>query len=341
MLSVGILGFGFMGRMHYANWQKQDGVTVVAVCDAAPNLIENTKKAVGNIEGSNSEIDFSSLTIYSDIDEMLKNETLDAISITLPTHLHALFTQKALAAGLHVLCEKPMALDSDQCQAMMAAAQTSGKLLQIGHCVRFWPEYAAAKEIVDRKQYGEVIAATFRRLTSAPNWSQDNWLQDEKRSGGLTLDLHIHDTDFIQYLLGVPQSVHCFATQANTGVTQHLVSHYLYNDNKLVTAEAGWALSPSFGFEMSFNLVLEKATISYDCTRDPVLRVCPQDGENFSPESVPGDGYELEIAHFAKTIQGQSLPEVITLQQSMDSVRIIEAEQASISTGKMVSVNRV
>ena len=337
MLKIGIVGFGFMGRMHYANWKNQKDATVVALCDADPNLIENTKKTVGNIEGNKADIDFSNLTVYSDLDKMLASEKLDALSITLPTHLHATFSRKALAAGLHVLCEKPMAFNQSQCQEMISAAQDSGKLLQIGHCVRFWPEYAHAKEIVARKTYGDVIAASFRRLASPPDWSQDNWLQDEKRSGGLALDLHIHDTDFIHYLFGLPQSVLCLASK-NNNVTQHLMSHYDYEDKKLVTAEAGWAMTPSFGFEMSFNLVLEQATIVYDCTRDPVYKICPHQGDSFSPEVVCGDGYELEITHFTNAVLGTKQPEVITLQQSMDSVRIVEAEIQSICTNKIVQV---
>ena len=98
-----------------------------------------------------------------------------------------------------------MALTVTDCDRMIQAARKSGKILQIGHCVRFWPEYAKAKEIVDSGKYGRVVAAMFQRLGAAPGWSVDNWFINEKRSGGVALDLHIHDTDYVQYLFGMPK----------------------------------------------------------------------------------------------------------------------------------------
>jgi len=168
MLRIGIAGFGFMGRMHYKCWQRLKAAKVVAVCDVNPNIEEDTKRAVGNVGDAEAAIDFSSLQLYTDFEKMLKAEKLDAVSITLPTYLHTDYSIKALQAGLNVLCEKPMSLNVKDCQRMIAEAKRSKKVLQIGHCVRFWPEYAKAKEIVDSGKYGKVIAATFQRLGAAP-----------------------------------------------------------------------------------------------------------------------------------------------------------------------------
>ena len=164
MLRVGVVGFGFMGRMHYANWSKGKDAKVVAICDADPNALKNKDGSAGNIEGADEKIDFDGLELYSDVSDMLAKANLDAVSITLPTFLHTKFSIMALEAGVHVLCEKPMALNADECNKMIAAADKSGKILQIGHCIRFWPEYAKAKEIIDSGEYGKVIAATFKRL---------------------------------------------------------------------------------------------------------------------------------------------------------------------------------
>jgi len=269
---------------------------------------------------------------------MLSEEKLDAISLTLPTYLHADCSIKALEAGVNVLCEKPMALNVADCERMIEAAKKSGKILQIGHCVRFWPEYAKAKEIVAGGEYGRVIAATFQRLGSAPNWAADNWFTDEQRSGGMALDLHIHDTDFVQYLFGMPRAVRSFAAKGTGGQLVHIVTRYLYDDVKVVTAEGSWAMMPAFGFEMSFGIVLEKATLVYDCTREPRFKVCPAEGKAFGPEVEEGDGYSLEIAHFAKNVRAEETETVTTLEQSRDSVRIVEAEKESVKKGKQVSL---
>jgi predicted dehydrogenase len=338
MAKVGIVGFGFMGRMHYRCWNGLQGAEIAAICDSNPNIVEDTKKAVGNIEGSDQEVDFASVDLYSDFKEMLASADLDAISLALPTYLHADYTIEALSAGLHVLCEKPMALNTDDCERMISAAKQSGKVLQIGHCVRFWPEYAKAKELVDSGEYGDVIAATFQRLGAVPTWSIDNWFVDEKRSGGAALDLHIHDTDFVQYLFGVPQAVCSFGGKAPDGGLVHIVTGYLYDDRKMVAAEGGWAMMPGFGFEMSFNIVMEKGTIVYDLTRDPAFKVCPADGDAFTPEVAEGDGYTLQTAHFAKTIAGEKVPTITTLEESLNSVKIVQAEKESVKKKEKVSL---
>ena len=338
MLRIGIVGFGFMGRMHYRCWNGPKDVKVAAICDANPDIVADTQKAVGNIEGADETVDFGGIELYQDFDELLSQGNLDAVSITLPTHLHPDFSIKALKAGVHVLCEKPMALNAAECERMIEAAKQSGKILQIGHCIRFWPEYAKAREIVENGKYGKIMAATFQRLSAPPDWSDDNWLMDDERSGGVILDLHIHDTDFVRYLCGLPKAVCSYQAKNKLGGVVHIVTQYLYDDERVITAEGGWAMTPSFGFEMSFNIMLEKATIVYDCTRTPAFRVCPADGEAFEPEVEKGDGYSLEISHFAGRIKGQKPPEVTTLEQSLESVKIVEAEKESAKRSEKVSL---
>jgi predicted dehydrogenase len=337
MIKVGIAGFGFMGRTHFKCWNKVEGAKVIAICDVNPNIEEDTKKAVGNIGDTSDEIDFDSLNLYTDFDKMLSEEKLDAVSITLPTYLHPDTSIKALAAGVNVLCEKPMALTSKACEGMIAEAKRSRKILQIGHCVRFWPEYAKAKEIIDSGKYGKVIAGTFQRLGSAPTWSIDNWFLDEQRSGGVALDLHIHDTDYVQYLFGMPKAV-CSVGAKGPGGLLHISTQYIYDNDTAITAEGGWGMMPAFGFEMSFNIVLEKATLVYDLTRDPAFKICPAEGDAFTPDVEKSDGWFLQIAHFARAISGEKVKEITTLAQSMNSVKIVEAEKQSVSKGQKVSI---
>ena len=338
MPRIGIAGFGFMGRMHYKCYKALESVEVVAVCDANPNIVQDTKRAIGNVGEAEGAIDFGNIKLYADFTKMLKDAKLDAVSITLPTYLHADFSIIALQAGLNVLCEKPMALNVRDCRRMISEAKRSKKVLQIGHCVRFWPEYAKAKEIVDSGCYGKVISATFQRLGAAPAWGNDNWFMNEKRSGGVALDLHIHDTDFVQYLFGMPRAVSSFGAKSHGGELQHIVTQYFFDDDKTVIAEGSWAMMPSFGFEMSFNIALEKATIVYDLTREPMFKVCPAEGQTHMPQVEKGDGWLLEIAHFAQAISGQKVKPVITLEQSLNSVKIVEAEKKSLRRGQKVSI---
>ena len=338
MLKIGIIGFGFMGRMHYRCWDGMAGAEVAAVCDSNAEVLEQLGESTGNIEGAQTNIDPSSFNFYTDFDKMLSKEQLDAVAITLPTNLHPDFSAKALKAGVNVFCEKPMALTIDECEKMIAAAKESGKILMIGHCLRFWPEYVKIKEIIDSGKYGKVVAAVFQRMGAAPSWSEDNWFLDESRSGGVALDLHIHDTDYVHYVFGMPKAVVSNKATGAGGGTAHIVTQYLYDDGKLISAEGGWSMMPSFGFEMSCNIMLEKATIVYDCTRKPALKVCTSEGQTLEPEVEKDDGYVREMAYFAKLIQGEKVEEIITLEQSRDSVRIVEAEKKSAEKCEKVAL---
>ncbi|MBN1673787.1 MAG: Gfo/Idh/MocA family oxidoreductase [Kiritimatiellae bacterium] len=337
MLRVGIVGLGFMGRMHYRCWHATPNAEVSAACDANPDVIEAAKRA-GNVEGAAARIDWDALQLSRTLGEMLAKNELDAVSITVPTFLHAELTEQALKAGVHVLCEKPMGLDVAECDRMIAAADASGKVLQIGHCLRFWPEYAKAKEIVDSGEYGRLVAASFQRLSPRPGWAADNWFADTKRSGGIELDLHIHDADFVQWLLGVPPALCSSGARGAGGGFVHIATQFLYDAGQAVTAEASWMMAPSAGFRMSFQIMLERATLLLDPGAQPAFRVCPAEGEPFAPELPEGDGYAREIEHFARRVQGEKLPDVITPEQARDSIRIGLAARESAQNRQKVTL---
>ena len=336
MTRLGIIGLGFMGKMHFRCYQALEDVQVVAICDTDKAKFEDTGGAAGNIKGAEAPLDFTDIDLYDDFDKMLAEANLDALSVTLPTYMHRDYAIKAMQAGVNVLCEKPMALNVEDGREMIAAAEQSGKLLQIGHCIRFWPEYAKTKEIVDSGQYGKVLAATFQRLSLTPTWSWESWLMDAAKSGSAALDLHIHDSDYVQYVFGMPKAVFSRAASGPSGDDDHIVTQYVYDDRCVITAEGGWSMAPAFGFEMSFNVLLEKATIVYDCTRDPAFRVCPADGDAYRPEVASGDGYSNEIEHFVKAVRGESVPDIITPAQSVDSVRLVLAEKHSAASKEKV-----
>jgi len=338
MLRIGIVGWGFMGKMHFRCYKSDTNVEVTAICDADAKQLQNSSGVSGNISGAEDDLDLSNIALYSDLSKMLAEEKLDALSIASPTFLHASQTIEALNVGVHVFCEKPMALNSGDCREMAEVAKQSGKTLQIGHCIRFWPEYVQAKEIIDSQKYGKVLAATFQRLSLTPTWSWDNCFLDGKRSGGAMLDLHIHDTDYVQYVFGMPKEVFSRGVIGLSGEFDHTVTQYLYGNDCVITAEGGWIMAPGFGFEMSFKIMLEKATLVYSSAQEPTFRIFPIDGETIIPEITTGDGYSFEIQHFVDTLSGKAVPSIITPEQSGDSVKIIEAEKESIRNNDKISL---
>ncbi|VGO20495.1 1,5-anhydro-D-fructose reductase [Pontiella sulfatireligans] len=300
-----------MGGVHLRNWQALDGAQVVAVCDKSPEVGKATQ---GNIDAGQEVLDLEGMTLYSDVAEMLAGEKLDAVSITLPTHLHKAISIQCLEAGVHVLCEKPMALNTADCDAMIASASKAGRYLMVAHCIRFWPEYVWAKQAVQSGEYGKVLSADFSRLTYAPAWDGDSWLSDPAKSGGIALDLHIHDLDFIQYLFGAPAG-----SRSVRSTFKHVQTWLDYGDDRVISATASWLMPESFGFQMAFKIVFETAASVYDGT---TLTVYPSEGSPYEPEVGDGMGYAGEIEYFAALISGTNTEAVITPEQARESVRM-------------------
>ena len=152
------------------------------------------------------------------------------------------------------------------------------------------------------------------------------------------MDLHIHDTDYVQYLFGLPEAVRSEAVIGPSGGFDYVATQYVYGDKKIVVGEGGLVMSPDFKFEMSFVISLEKATIVYDCRHTPALQVCPAKGGCITPKIESGDGWLREIAHFVKRITGKKTPDVITPLDSLNAVKIVLAEKQSAESKKEVAI---
>ncbi|MEK3884054.1 Gfo/Idh/MocA family oxidoreductase [Paenibacillus sp. PL2-23] len=323
MLKVGLIGFGFMGRMHFDNYARlmEEGadVQLAAICDLR---IEELKhgSAWGNIATERQVYDLSPYSLYADIEEMLANEELDIIDITLPTTLHADLTVSLLERGYHVFCEKPIARTSDEAWRMASAAQRTGKTLMIGQCLRFWPAYEYLKACVSDGRYGNVLSGSFFRGSSSPQ----SWFLNGEHSGGCMLDMHIHDTDVINWLFGKPEAVSSLARNVIPGSAYDVVStNYLYPDGKVLNAQADWTLQGDFGFAMSYRVNFEGANLVFENNE---LKVNPNDGPGFTAELSPDMGYYREICYFIDALSAGKPVSVCTPESAAESLLIVEAE---------------
>ena len=332
MLKIGIVGLGFMGKMHFDNYQSLKGVKVVAIADLDPKKRKGDWSAIaGNIQGKGSKPDLSKITMYETPEELIADPEVDVVDITLPTNLHCKFVLKSLAAGKPTICEKPLARTSAEAEKMVKAAKKARLPLFVGQCIRFWPEYQAAKEIVDKGTYGKVLQAHFERFSLTPTWSWDNWLLDYKRSGGAALDLHIHDTDLVQYFFGKPTSISADKVGFSPETADHVRAsyHFAKRKNLLVTTEGGWMYTPSFGFTMRFRIHMEKATMVFDLNGKPTFQVFPLKGRAPKPKLLKGDGYSQELKYFTDCIKRGLKPRTVTPESAALSVKMIETELAS------------
>jgi len=327
MLKVGLIGIGFMGRGHLDNYIRLESegfpIKLIAICDIDPAKFEN-KFIPGNIDVGTKKYDFSKYRLYTNLDEMLEKEELDYVDICLPTYLHAEATIKALNRGIHVLCEKPMALNSKQCAEMIDAAKKNNRKLMIGHCLRFWPEYEYLKECVETERFGKFLGGYFYRGGGTPKWSYENWLLIKEKSGGCILDQHIHDVDTINWLFGKPTAVTTIARNVIPGSGYDIVStNYIYPDGKVINAQDDWTLQGEYGFEMLFRANFERGNLIF---QNGVLRVNPNDGKSFIPELPKEMGYYREIKYFAECVLNDKPITVAPPESSKETIEIVEAE---------------
>ncbi|MHB9132356.1 MAG: Gfo/Idh/MocA family protein [Armatimonadota bacterium] len=335
MINVGIIGVGGLGGGHLNIYTKLPNAQVIALCDILPERVQGSAERVATNVSDGSGVAVQAKP-YLDFREMVQDPDIDAVDICLPTDLHAETAVAALEAGKHVICEKPMALSVEECDRMIAAAKAADRVLMIAHCIRFWPEYVVLKRLIESGQYGKLRSASFQRLSGLPTWSESNWMADPKRSGGSILDLHIHDADYIHYLLGLPKYVTARGVEDQFGISQ-LTADYYYDDGVMVNAAGSWFNVVGFPFHMTFLIWLEQAVIEMDGARAP-LTIYPVDGDPIVPELPEIDGYVGEIAHFLDCIEKGIQPQVVTAWDSRESIRLVMAEQEAVRTGKRIAL---
>ena len=338
MKKVAILGFGSMGRLHYDVWKAMKGVRVAAVCDKNPAGFKQPARAYGLVDVSSGEALPPSVAIFTDIAPMLAEVKPDIVDITLPTRFHADAAIASLEAGADVICEKPMALDVKSCDRMIAAAKRTERKLMIAQCLRFAPEYRLLKDLVTRGKYGAVVSANFSRLTAPPqtNDGRESWFFDESLSGGLALDLNIHDADVVRWLFGDPKGVTSRVHRRKTGSVDHLLVTYDY-PNAVVTTEASWAAAPSFAFQFGYRVLFEGATVVYDPWRKDPLFIYPVKGKPFAPKIKAQSAYAEEIRRFFKWVaQGDAAAAPVANADIRSSIALIAAERKAAATGHRV-----
>lgn len=312
-IRVALVGGGFMGRMHSEVYGALEGVELVHVCDKEIAKAEALAGAHGAATSAS-------------IDEMLAAGGFDVVDICLPTDLHADYTVKALEAGKHVVCEKPMALKEADAERMIAAAEAADRRLMIAHCIRFWPEYEILERYVKDGSLGKLLSLNLTRYGAFPSWSSDNWLADEKRSGGGALDMHIHDTDYALYLLGEPDKIVSHGSVDERGVS-HVFTTMTFGKT-VVQLEGGWNLPSNAPFKMAFRAIFEKGAAIFDAGpltiyedgKDPVVpevaKMSAQGGGNISDLG----GYFFELKYFYDRLRTGEALDRITPQSSRASL---------------------
>jgi predicted dehydrogenase len=340
MIKVGIIGLGFMAATHLRAYQQISGVNIAALCNpSGRNLDGDFSKVSGNIDtGTPVKLDMGRIKTYRDVGDLLENPEVHLVDICTPTVSHGLLATRALRAGKHVLCEKPLARTVQAAREIVAAAEAAPGFFMPAMCLRFWPEWAWLKGTIASQRFGRVLAARFRRVAEPPGWGRQTFMNG-KESGGALFDLHIHDTDFVHYCFGRPRSVFSTGYSKVSGAVDHVVTQYEIAEGVTVHAEGGWAMTKGFGFHMAYTVNFEKATADYDLARgEEALKVYEEGKEPLVVRCEGPDGYVRELKYLVDSIASNRAPVIVTARDALVSVQICEAEEQSVRSGQPISL---
>jgi len=322
MIKVGLIGAGYMGNMHSKCYEVIEGAQIVAIADLSE---DKSKNIIGN----------SNVKIYKDGMDLINNANVDIIDICLPTYLHTQHAIAAMKAKKAVFIEKPVCLNDKEMKVLLETEKQMGVKVMVGHCIRMWDEYEWLKQVVDNKKYGKIISGIFNRISPLPTWSWENWLHTPSKSGGVALDMHIHDVDYIRYIMGEPLNVNAVASRDNDGVIQQMFTTYEYK-NAIIQGEVCWNYPSDFPFKMEYRVKFEKATVVYDSNAKPTLMVYLDEGGSISPKmdkkhdktnDIGGNvsslgGYYKEIKYFVDCVKEDKVNEIAPLSEGVKSVKL-------------------
>lgn len=330
-MRIGVIGLGFMGSTHLEAYGKVRGFELAAVSSSSPKKLAGDLSDVGgNLGRGAGVIDFGSAARYSLAEDLIEDPGVEAVDICTPTYLHKPLALRALAAGKHVLVEKPMALSGEDCDEMVRFARAAGRALMVAQVLRFFPEYAIARSMILSGEIGVVRAATFRRRCAAPAWGR--WLKDPARSGGGALDLLIHDLDFCQHVFGKPGAIRAVGCEDLEAGIDFVDARLDYGDGVPVLVSGGWHHPASFPFSMEFTILCDGGTLDYSSDKTG-LRLHSAAGEAADVELPERDGFVAELQAFADACATGEPPSICRPEDSAESVRMALAMNRSRARG--------
>jgi UDP-N-acetylglucosamine 3-dehydrogenase len=328
VITVAILGGGFMGASHAANYKALGDRVRVKTVASRPSA-----RAAAVAESVGAEL-------TDDVDATIRDPEIDVVDVCLPTALHRNTTEAALAAGKHVFLEKPIALTLEDADAIVATAERSGQLFMVGLVLRFWPEYVELRRRVAAGELGRPLAVSTFRLSPPADWNE--WMADPVQSGGVPVDLLIHDFDQMNWLLGTPRRVF-----ARAPVPGHVLAVVDY-DGAQGVAEGSMAMPRSYPFSSNVRVLCEGGVAEYAFSAAPAedggnigasaaprgLRLYPAERDPVTVPVESADPWGPEIAYFVECVERGRPPEQGTGEQARAALALSLAAARSLESGR-------
>ncbi|MDP4174543.1 MAG: Gfo/Idh/MocA family oxidoreductase [Bacteroidota bacterium] len=325
-IKVGIAGAGFMGGTHAENYLMLPNVELYALAE------QNQHKQKEFLN------QYKVKKIYDDVFEMINDEDIDVVDICLPTPLHAKTAVAALHKNKNVLLEKPVALNlEDALLIKEAACQSSGKFM-VAHVLRFWPEYLTVRQVINGYVEGSKIREVFAtRFNELPLWSDGTWIMSEDKSGGIIVDLMIHDIDYILWNWGEVKRVFCNSISNGQNFPIQALAILEMKNGTVAYIEGGYLNPKGCGLSTQMKLYAENTLIETQPLKK-TIKLTRTDNNTLEIPVSGNDGYFEEINYFIDCVRNNRQVKVITTDDAIESLKVCLSLKKSLKENRWIQL---
>ncbi|MEH7115389.1 Gfo/Idh/MocA family oxidoreductase [Neobacillus niacini] len=329
MQHVLLIGAGTMGKEHALAYSSMNHVKLAGIVDLNKERAEKIRLS-------------EETRVFQSLEEAVQNlEHIDVIDICVPTFSHKQYVLKAADYGINVICEKPLAYNLEDAKEMIEYCNVKHVKLFVGHVVRFFPQYKKARELVKSGSIGEVGVVRTKRGGNFPEGWND-WYADLNKSGGVILDLIIHDFDFLRWTLGEVERVYAKGLAGReAGKLDYALVTLRFKSGVIAHVEGTWAHNT---FSTQFEFAGKNGIIEYDSLKEePVLVDIKSNNGELGGVAVPHSPlkkspYFVELEHFLNCLQDGLTP-IVTAEDAYKAMEISYAALQSLKTGLPVTLD--
>lgn len=328
MPRIGLIGAGGMGRTHATSYSKIEGAQLVGVADIIPERAQ----AVADQYGARA---------YSSANELLEAGGMDVVDVCVPTPAHVEVARQCLAARIPLIIEKPLAYTTAEARALVHDFRAAGVPLLVAHVVRWFPEFVSAREQIQAGAVGEPAVVRITRGGPFPRATQ-NWYSDFSQSGGVPLDLMIHDFDWLRWCFGDVERVTASSLMGQIGTKNkdYALAVLRFKNGVIAHCEGTWAHTD--GFRVNIEISGDKGVMDRTSLYPNPFRLRQDAGEDQPAMAVPEspmeeNPYTLELREILDALL-TGTPARVTADDAVSAVEIAEACLKSAATGQPITL---
>lgn len=327
MVGIGILGAGAMAAEHAAAYASIPGIRIVGVF-------------ARDLERVRSVANICDAQVFTDANELMQHDAVDAIDVCLPSAIHHKFVIAALSNAKHVFCETPLAPRLDEARQMRDAVRRAGRLLQVGLLMRSVAPYEHVKAAAVSGRYGRLLSLACYRLGS---YLRPGAPDHKPHYGDPSIELMTFDYDFANWLLGPPVRVSASSTGLTHDGPGEISAVLSYADGCHATVIGSGLMPRGYPFSVGFRALFEGALFELhnvfgDGPPQSRFTVCDDAG---GPRGVAMEGrnpYQVELQRFVDCMVGRADPELLDVERAIEALTISVATQRSIEEGRSIEI---